>query len=63
MARKINDNILSIRLGALYRFAAARNLPRDVVEGLMTDRARMSASEANRLAAHWFTTWHFRPMR
>jgi hypothetical protein len=60
MTRKINDNIMSIRLGALYRFAAARKLSRETVESIMTDRARMSAVEANRLAAHWFGTWHFR---
>lgn len=60
MSRKINDNILSIRLGALYWFAVSHKLSRETVESLLMDRARMSAAEANRLAGYWFSTWHFR---
>lgn len=57
---KLSDKILSIRLGAIYRMAVERRMGREIVEALLSSRASMSASEAKTLAAHWFTTWHFR---
>lgn len=57
---KISDNVLNIRLGAIYRMAVERRLSRDVVEGILARRAGLSISEAKHLAAHWFTTWHLR---
>lgn len=58
--RKINDSILNIRLGAIYRFAAGRRLPRENVTALLKERAQLSQNEAAILCGHWFTTRHFR---
>jgi hypothetical protein len=54
--KKISDKVLNIRLGAIFGVAVSRRLDRAVVEGLLSSRAGFSASEANQLAAHWFTT-------
>jgi hypothetical protein len=58
--KKISDKVLSIRLGAIFGVAVSRRLDRAVVEGLLSSRAGFSPSEANQLAAHWFTTSAFR---
>jgi hypothetical protein len=50
-------------LGALFRLAAKRRLPRGVVETLMVERARLPLRVAKQLAGHWFTTIEFREAR
>jgi hypothetical protein len=58
--QKCAAHVLEIRLGAIYRFAARRQMPREAIEHLMRWRAGMKPAAARVLAAHWVTTEPFR---
>lgn len=52
--------VSDIRLGALFRYAAAKRLEQSTVAALLVERCRLSHAAAAQLAAHWFTTEPFR---
>jgi hypothetical protein len=52
--------VTDIRLGAVWRFALKRALPREAVAGLLADRCGMAAKQADQLSGHWFSHSAFR---
>jgi len=48
-----------IALGALWRFASKRRLPKPAVVTLMQERCGMNARTAEQLATHWFNSKYF----
>ena len=53
-------SVQDIRLGAIYRFGAARKLDRAALVTLLTERAGSPAKQATVLAGHWLTTIPYR---
>jgi hypothetical protein len=56
MAKRVSDEVLNIRLGALYRMAVINSMSRDDVRRYMVSRCGMSSTEAELLSSHWFRT-------
>lgn len=53
MRGSMKPSIADIRLGAVYRFALKRELPRAQVRTLLHTRAGLSEKAAEQLSGHW----------
>ena len=60
---RLKPSVQEIRLGALYRMGARRQLGKKELVEVMTKRAGLKHLEAEQLAAHWLTSGPYRRRR